>query len=305
MPALYLSIELASKQPGTQIIFFTSGNYDNIESDDLYNKITQYAKSKNVIVNIIVMEETTSKLGLLSKITSNTNGELFLANQYDMENKLNSIIEKRIIARNVSIKLISNHKYIYIRDDEFHKNEALAFNYKNSLSEEFKKSIVSKNINFLFQDIELTFEYGFKKKGSNYKKVINESPFQLQISYETENGIKIIRAFTKSQKFTNIREIAEKSLLSSEMIFLNACHKVTRSVINSNISYAILNAKIKEKMIEKNKLFIPRCYQETFNMIRNLSNEKTFNEIDDVDIEIVFLYSKISRNIFKVEVLDE
>ena len=89
------------------------------------------------------------------------------------------------------------------------------------------------------------------------------------------------------------------------MIFLNACHQVTRSVINSNISYAILNAKIKEKMIEKNKLFIPRCYQETFNMIRNLSNEKTFNEIDDVDIEIVFLYSKISRNIFKVEVLDE
>ncbi len=297
MPTLNLSIELASKQPGTQIIFFTSADCSDTEFDESYNKIAQNAKLKNVILNFLVMGEKNYKLALLSQIT---NGDIFLANQYDLCYKLHTIIQKRIIARNLSVKLISNHKYIYIRDDEFDKNEALAFNYKSLISEIVKKSSVSKNIDFLFQDTELTFEFGLKNKGPNYKKDIIELPFQIQITYETEKGAKIVRAVTKLHKFTNDREIAENCLLSSELILLNACHKVTKSIMNSNISYAKHKAKVKEILLQKLKIFIPECYQDTFDMIRNLSNEKTYNEIDDVDIELLYSYSKVSSKIFKI-----
>ena len=255
---------------------------------------------KNVIVNFIVLEENYSKLSLLSQIVDYTNGQLILANEIDMEYKLNSILEKRIIATNVTIKLTANHKYIYLRDDEFDNTEALVFsNKKVLLNEKHKKSIILKHIGCLLENIELTYEFGLKKKEANYKKEISEIPFQLQISYETEEGVKIVRVLTKFLKFSTNREISELNVLSKELLFLNAYHKLSKHVINSNIIHAKRKAKILEKFFNRIKIYVPQCYQETMNIIFNLNDNKKFSEIDNIDKEIILSCTNVSRSIFE------
>jgi hypothetical protein len=313
-PALHFSIALASKRPGSQIILSTDGcanvgigdieNGDTKSAEKFYKSIADYAKLKSVVVNVITMEGTDCKLALLGHVADRTNGSMFIVNPLNLGVKFNSIIQKRIIATNVTVKLIVNNKYIYIRDEEFEKHEAIAFHSQNPDSklslDKLKKSVITKNIGNVMIDTEITFEYGIKKKIAN-KEEFDELPFQLQIMYETPNGLKAMKVVTKLQKFTKSREKAENNLLSKELLFSNAFQKISRHVLNSNIRFAKHKANALHKFVTQNNIHLPFCYNKTMNFVRNINETKKASELDDIEAQILFSHAKASRAIFKKE----
>lgn len=247
------------------------------------------------------MEGTNCKLSLLGHVADRTNGSMFIVNPLNLVDKFKSIIQNRVVATHVKVKLIVNHKYIYIRDEEVELDlfEKQNINKDKKFDERLRKSVIEKDIGNANIDTEITFEYGIKSI-PNCIEILDELPFQIQITYEIGDK-KAVRVYSKMQKFTTNREQAEKNLTSCELLFSNASQKILKQVLNSNINFAKQNLKAHNKLISQNDINLPKCYKDTILLVKNM--EKTFKsfELKDSEAQMVFSNVKASRTAYKLD----
>ena len=307
-PGLVFAIGFSSKKPGSQIILCTDGAANvgmgsignGNESEKFYEDLADDAKSKGVTVNVISMEGTDCKLALLGKITDRTNGVMNIVNPANLSSQFKSILENRIVATNVQAKLIVNNKYLYIRDEDLETAEGKAIEKNDTEGKEalemLKKSVIVKDIGNANIDTEITFEYGIRKlKGESQPKNLDELPFQLQITYTTIDGAKAMRVYTKKQKFTTDRDQAERNLRSQNLIYSNACQKMTYQVLSNNIGVAKYRQKQMQQMQMQNNWTSPSAYHSKEAIVQKMSKSTRAEDLRDSDAEEMYEGKKLNR----------
>lgn len=314
-PALVFSIGFSSKKSGSQIILCTDGcanvgmgsveHGNQAQSVKFYEDLADYAKENGVTVNVISMEGTDCKLALLGKVADRSNGTLSIVNPLNLSEQFKSILENRIVATSVKAKLIVNHKYLYIRDDQLETEESKAIESEDQAAKEklneARKSILVKDIGNANLDTEITFEYGVRKLKGEEKKNKNafkELPFQLQISYTTMDGAKAIRVYTKLQEFTSERQVAEQNVQSSDLIFSNAVQKMSYQVMSSNVGAAKYREAAMNNLQMRCNFAMPAAYTSNSSAVRNISKSTKAEDLCDDFAEEMYSGKKMNRKKF-------
>lgn len=311
-PGLVFSIGFSTKKKGSQVCVCTDGcanvgmgrieHVDIQAAEKFYNELADYAKENGVNVNVISMEGTDCKLSLLGKLADKTNGTMKIVNPLNLSEEFKSILENRMVATNVNAKLIVNHKYLYIRNEELEALEGKAidsddFKAKEELNQK-KKSIDEKEIGNALMETEITFEYGIRKldKASKTSDSFKELPFQLQITYTSLDGSKSLRVYSKHQEFTKDREVAEKNVASNDLVFSNATQKMTHLTIENSVASAQYRAKALDNYASKNAMAMPSSYLKKANLVKGFSKSQRYDEMDDIASEEMYKGKKQSRN---------
>lgn len=197
-PALYYSILIAARKPGSKVILCTDGLANKgvgaLDTDEdqsiYYNELATFAAQKGVSVSIITIKGTDCKLGLLAEIADKTGGLVNIVDPLNLKNEFTSILDDQIIATKVSAKFLL-HKALYVKEYENLKNQ---------------ESCVTKSIGNATIDTEITFEFSIKE---NIDENVKEVPFQLQIIYNAKDGSKALRVLTQKKPLTTDKSLAE------------------------------------------------------------------------------------------------
>lgn len=262
--------------------------------------MANYAKNKGITINVITVEGTDCKLAILGKLADITNGNLNIVNPMNLGEELKFILNNRIKATNVKVKLIVNHKYLYIRDESLEKAQSKAFesNDKNAKEqlEKIKKSILTKEIGAAKNDSEIFFEYGIKRVKNEDKSIIDELPFQIQIEYVSPDGSKSVRVLSHLQPFTSSRTKAETNLNSTNLFFTNATQKMARQVLSNNIMGSLSSCQSSTTMANRLNLQQPACFGFTSNAVTGFgaSNLSAFGKADDKTANFIYGFAKCS-----------
>jgi hypothetical protein len=111
-PALFYSIEMPSKRPGSSIILCTDGCVNNglrdLEenyktNEKFYEDVANYAEEKSVVVNIVTIEDTDCKLAVLRKVSDLSNGEMTVVNTHNLSKEFVNLINNKTIATSVQV----------------------------------------------------------------------------------------------------------------------------------------------------------------------------------------------------------
>jgi hypothetical protein len=270
-------------------------------AEKFYDEIADYAKSKGVSVNVITMQGTDCRLSLLGRVADKTNGTLNIVNPLNLGQQFKSILENRVIATNVTAKLIVS-KYLYIRDEEFETAELKAIDSGNAKAKEelnkIKKSVVTKDIGNANVDTEITFEYGIRTLSEEERKnapTLKEVPFQLQISYTAPDGTKALRVFTKLQEFTRDRKLAEGNIESESLLFMNAAQRMANHALGSNVKFAKYRQNQMDHLAMANNLNRPQLYQQQAQQVQMFSNSRNARDFKDEEANQMFRAKKVNR----------
>jgi hypothetical protein len=312
-PALAFSIGFSTKKKGSQVCICTDGcanvgmgtiEYGDInKAEEFYSQIADYAKKNGVSVNVISMEGTDCKLSLLGKLADKTNGTLKIVNPLNLSEEFKSILENRIVATNVTAKLIVNEKYLYIRDEELEAEIGKAIDENDMKKKEEinlkKKSIQEKEIGNATIETEITFEYGIKKLGSKASKndEFKELPFQLQITYTGLDGSRAMRVYTKIQKFTKDRNEAESNILSKDLVFSNAAQKISHLTLTNNVASAQYRSKAMANLYFHNNA--PISYLNKAKLVEGFDKNLRYDQMDDFASEEMYSGKKVNRKFKK------
>jgi hypothetical protein len=229
---------------------------------------------------------------LLGKVCVNTNGLLRIVNHNNFSHHVKSILGKKIIATCVSVKLIVNHKYLYIRSEEYDTAEALLENEetKESLNV-IKKSILEKNIGNVDEETIITFEFGIRKLSDDglNNTHLDELPFQIQIRYNRSDGLNCLMVYTKNLKFTKDRKKVELgSNMKKEFIYANAAQKISYQMICSNISVAKFKLRQVKRMETMNNWITPNDYKSKSKIVEKFNLSKNAFDMNDKETEQIF-----------------
>lgn len=312
-PALTFSIGFLDQLPGSQIILCTDGAANvgvgsitrNNNSENFYEEIADYAKSKGIMVNVITMQGTECKLAMLGRVADRTNGSVSIVRPSELSQEFNTIIQNKTIATDVIAKLIVS-KYLYIRDEnlELTEFEANQKEDKDSLKllNKGKKSTLVKQIGNVNADTEINFEYGVKrlnKEEEKDRKRLGNLPFQIQISYKLPNGARAMRVITKSQEFTTDRQKVEGKLNSKEILWSNYSQKMSNYVTKSSFNAAKKSIKQIKSFEKRTNLSAPTEMQTNLKLISNLANKNVkADQLTDEQIKCVLKVKKSNRASF-------
>jgi hypothetical protein len=314
-PGLVFSIGHSSKKEGSQIILCTDGAANigmgsignNNDSEQFYDDLADYSKTKSIQINIVTMEGTDCKLAFLGRLADKTNGTMNIVNPANLSDQFKSILENRIVATNVKATLIVNEKYLYIRDKDLEIEEGKVINeFGNRQAgldriEKFKKSKITTDIGNATMDTDITFEYGIRRQDNNKETVnLSELPFQLQIEY-TYNGAKFLRVYTKKQKFTKIREEALENVVANEILFAHNMQMMSNQAMSNNIGYAQFRSNAMNKMARGNpKMALPSAMIQQQQMQSNLfMRNANISSYNDTEADVMLKCKKMARkNLF-------
>lgn len=288
------------------------------QAEKFYDEVADYAKSKSIQINIITMQGTDCKLGLLGRVADKTNGSLNIVNPVNLSEEFKTILENRIVATEVKATLIVNHTYLYIRTKELEAEEGRAYEAGNKDAEQdrldtLKTSKNTRDIGNANIDTEITFEYGIRRlkkqeKGAtaaaastSKEPELKEMPFQLQIEY-THQGAKLVRVYTKKQAFTKSREEALDNLFTSDIIFSNAMHNISEQVMTKNAGYADMRCIAVTKMAYNRNMLMPTMMMQQREQLNNLqlrsSGHMDVNEFNDEEAHVFYSAKKANRKHF-------
>ena len=293
-PGLVFSIGFSGKIPGSEVILCTDGKANvGMGSNDInfYDKLADDAKQRGVRVNVITIDGSETDLSILGKIADKSNGLVNMVEPKNITKNFKSIIDNKIIATNVKVKLIVDKKLMYVRDEESEiaKTKALAENdidIKEKLNKT-KISVCEKDIGNVNIDSEITFEYGIRRLNLN-DQILDKMPFQLQISFTLKTGYNAKRVYSKIQQFKSDRLLVEKNLNNKNIILSNATQKIANYILTSN--HVLAKHKSKQvKNYKKLNLKMPSELIQLTELIENSTKKDDFNKIDD----------KLANNIYK------
>jgi hypothetical protein len=306
-------VELVSKKAGSSIILCTDGcanigigdiessGQNGEDSEKVYEEIAEKAKEKGVVVNIVTMEGTDCKLALLRKVADLSNGQMNIVNPLNLKDEFRSIVENRIVATSVVAKLIVSHRYLYIRDDKLESEEGAAIDKNDVAARELlgnkKKSIDTRNIGNCTIDTEITFEYGLRKLKNEKKEDLKKLPFQLQITYQTRDGTKAVRVYTKELEFTTDRAKAERSITAEGqgITFSHHSQMMSKQYLDYNIFQSKCRNQAANNLYSRANIAAPSGYKKYSDEIEKTSKHSSSKFYSDKATNDSYLYSKMSR----------
>ncbi len=200
-----------------------------------------------------------------------------IVNHNNFSLHVKSILEKKIIASCVKVKLIVNSKYLYIRSEEYETAEAETA--PQETLNEMKKSIVEKYVGNVYEDTLVTFEFGIRKFSNDEfhsleKYHLDELPFQIQVTYNRPDGLKCLMVYTKNLQFTRDRKKAEMgSNMNKGFIYANAAQKIKNSMICSNLSTAKFRLRQLKNMESVNNWITPNDYKSKSKIVEMMSKK--------------------------------
>ena len=304
-PALVFSIGMC-KRVGSQICLVTDGaanigvgGLEATNGEQFYEEMGKYAAAKGIIINVITVEGTDCRLAILGRLADITNGNLNIVDPERIGDEFKSILTNVTKAMNVKVKLIVNHKYVYIRDDDVKAAEAKAIE-SNSLNEkekvnELKQSVHIKEIGAVKRDTEVYFDYGMRRV-KNCKDVIDEMPFQIQVEYTTADEAKHVRVITLKKKFTTDRSRAEQSLISSDLIFSSTTQNMANQVIKGNVQSSLFSGFGCTAIADRLQLTQPAMFATIQTTVSALDKNVRFGNLTDQTACFVFGSSKCSTS---------
>jgi len=207
-PALLASISIASKAPGSQVIICTDGlantGVGDLESGDepaneFYNKITEFAKSRGVVVNVLSIVGTECRIEKLGLVSDGTGGKVDMVDPLNLAQRFSSILSDKVIATNLTATLLVHKDLIISRDD----NEV----------ESVESNKLKKNVWTVTATSEITFELAVRPKATLGEKL----PFQVQIRFLRPGDgscgrLQYLRVIAQSKDVTEDRDLVEKNL---------------------------------------------------------------------------------------------
>jgi hypothetical protein len=224
-PAMLVAVSMAAQTPGSRVVLCTDGlanvgvgALDSAMTDDERNAVEQwyegvgnFAKLSQVSVSVISITGDECRLADVGLVAEITGGHVDRVNPLEMESKFASMLERPVIASNVSVK--------------FMLHNCLKFRFEDEAADAHQ---LRREIGTVYEDSETTFEYalGDKKKLEQVKH-LSGLPFQVQIHFTKPDGMKCMRVLSAKQKITHDRREAEKNL-RIDILAANAAQQSAR-----------------------------------------------------------------------------
>ncbi|XP_041351897.1 circularly permutated Ras protein 1-like [Gigantopelta aegis] len=200
-PALTFCVGFVSKMPGSEVVLCTDGMpNEGIGSlqghgqhgQKFYEKIGQYARSKDVIINLLAVGGEPVELQHVSKCATESGGTVNTLNPLEIVRQLRLIAQNAVVATGVNVTFLLHPSMVFMEDG-----------YPSDMSR------LVKEVGSALKDTDLTFRF---KTKSNEQLNVSSVPFQVLIEYTRKDGMKCLRVLCKSHTVTKDRKTMEEAL---------------------------------------------------------------------------------------------
>lgn len=202
-PALALGVSIASQVPRSEVILATDG-ISNVgvgsmdvterekEAMEFYKTISGYAKQKNITVSILGIEGEDCGVRHLALCAEVTRGTVNIVKPLELQRQMRQIIDNPAIAFDVRYQLFL-HPSLQLRSFP-------------------KQSILQKDIGNVTAETQFAFEFIFPKEHSKKFSSVSRIPFQLQVFFTKQNGMKCVRVISASLEKSTDLKVCETNL---------------------------------------------------------------------------------------------
>ncbi|KAL4460520.1 hypothetical protein ABPG74_000271 [Tetrahymena malaccensis] len=272
-PAILAAVEIAKSNRGSQIIVCTDGMANQglgsinqqlqKQATQFYLDVAEYAKQKGVQVSIIGIGDDKMGLQVIGKLAEKTNGSVFKIDLSNLNDKLDNILQDKMIASDVKMKIFL-HKNVVLED---RSNDDLEVDVGNATRESC-----------------ITFEYLFKHPEE--LKDLPSIPFQAQIEYTDLSGQKQFIVVTKQIKTTQNSSQVDNNL-NMNIVEKRMAQKCANLIKQGDVKQAKQYQQQWNNFVEKNDNYSD--YQQQLKqqqqMIEKLSSEGADNEVAQVKLQ--------------------
>ncbi|KAL4507018.1 hypothetical protein ABPG72_001811 [Tetrahymena utriculariae] len=272
-PAILAAVEIAKSNRGSQIIVCTDGMANQglgsigqqlqKSATQYYLEVAQYAKQKGVQVSIIGIGDDKMGLQVIGKLAEKTNGSVFKIDLSNLNDKLDNILQDKMIASDVKMKI---------------------FLHKNVILEDRSKEDLEVDVGNATRESCITFEYLFQHPEE--LKDISSIPFQAQIEYTDLNGQKQFIVVTKQIKTTQNAQYVDNNL-NMEIVEKRMAQKCANLIKQGDVQQAKQYQQKWNNFVEKNDNYSD--YQQQLKqqqqMIEKLASEGADNEKAQVQLQ--------------------
>ncbi|KAH9509945.1 hypothetical protein Btru_044693 [Bulinus truncatus] len=199
-PALSICTGFLSNMPGSEIVLCTDGepnvgvgSLNSNQGGEFYRMIGNYARSKDITINILAVEGASVGLQHVSAAAELSGGTTNKLNPLEIIRQLRLIAQNEAVATSVTVRVLLHPEF------EFDEPE-----YADNMSQ------VEKEVGTARKDANLTFR--FKLKDSKQSKNYDSVPFQVQLCYTRKDGMRCLRVLSKKLETTTDRQIMEKNI---------------------------------------------------------------------------------------------
>lgn len=234
-PALYISVCLAGRVPGSLVVVCTDGcaneglgqlefgrsRLTGLQGPDFYPYVGEHAKQLGVTVNFMTFKGTDTRLIEIGQVAQASGGQVSIVDAGLLGDQMRALLAERFVASQVEASLIA-HKALYWEEDVQVKGaskSAKATTKDESASESNapekklklpegtgKSSRLFKVIGNVSHNTTLTFRFGFR--ADTQLEGTDQLPFQVQIKYRDVDGNVALRVITATREQTQERDEA-------------------------------------------------------------------------------------------------
>jgi hypothetical protein len=169
---------------------------------DFYSQIGKFAQDHGIVLSLISLVDSGSRMDILSPIANLTYGDIMRIDSAKSDENLSLMTSKKIIATSVNVKM------------RLHK--ALEFLGVNQKALSMNNSLLALPIGNTTKDSQITFEYGIKPFEilnlipNLSLPLVCRLPFQAQIEFKSMDGSKFMMVMTKMLEVSNVLNDAMK-----------------------------------------------------------------------------------------------
>ncbi|XP_054455473.1 circularly permutated Ras protein 1-like [Anoplopoma fimbria] len=245
-PAALLTITIASRQPGSNVIICTDGKANTglgnleVEDDDtllssaiFYQDLGDYAANQGVTVSVLSIEGTDCRLDELGRLADRTGGKVVIASPKSLHTEFEQIIENRMIATHCTVMLLLPKSLCTRGEKEAgHKG--------------------TREVGNVAPDTEITFQFGANEHDKDVSAPAAGSRvfIQLQIRYRQREGQTMLRVITAGRDVTD-ESSAALSSLSMAIIQLNSSQAGAALAVRGRFLDARREGEVQRKLIER------------------------------------------------------
>ncbi|CAL1548163.1 unnamed protein product [Lymnaea stagnalis] len=199
-PALSICTGFLSKSPGSEIIVCTDGepnvgvgSLGHNQGNTFYRTVGEYARSKDITINILAMEGASAGLQQVSAAAELSGGTTNKLNPMEIIRQLRIIAQNEVIATSVTVRLFLHPDFVFDEPE-----------YGSNLSQ------LEKEVGTVRKSTDLTFR--FKLKDASKASTLNSVPFQVHINYTRKDGMKCLRVLSQANETTRDRKAMEENI---------------------------------------------------------------------------------------------
>ncbi|XP_067902280.1 circularly permutated Ras protein 1 isoform X2 [Heterodontus francisci] len=243
-PAALVSVSIASKKTGSKVIICTDGRantglgyLESVEEDvyecsrQFYADVGEQATLNGVIVSVLTIEGTDCRLAELGKLADRTGGRVNIVDPTNLPKEIQATLEDDAIATDATVTFVVP--------------EQMYFGYEEQIGNKFVKQVGN-----VTKDTELTFEFGIKESHIQTLQNNGKLPFQLQLSFTTQDNRQACRVISQEKHITNNSSLVEDSV-NITVLGIHAAQLSGRLTMEGRVKEACREVEAQKELIQK------------------------------------------------------